>query len=211
MGSNHIFRSIQTSYIDAQALLNFLQDYERPRDRIQRMVRSGELIRIKNGLYLIAEKIEGGPGGRAIPYEQLANILYGPSYVSLEWALSFYGIIPERVYTVTSMTLGRKKEYSTPVGEFQYIPLNKESYSIGVEQMESYNSFGNFLMASREKAVVDFVAKRCSGLTGKELETDLFESKRFNAQILSELNRDLLREISQSYRSKSVKHLVGIL
>ena len=78
------------------------------------MVKNEELIRLKNGFYLIADKIRQGPN-TIIPYEQVANLLYGPSYVSLEWALSFYGMIPERVHTITSMTLGRNKEYHTPI------------------------------------------------------------------------------------------------
>src|SRR5690348_11827407 len=111
-----ILESIETPYVDAQTLLNLLADYRKPREAISRMIKNKELIRLRNGFYLIQSKIKNGSNS-FIPYEQVANLLYGPSYVSLEWALSFYGMIPERVLTVTSMTLGRNKEYSTSVGD----------------------------------------------------------------------------------------------
>jgi len=100
-----ILKKIVTPYVDAQILLCLSGTYKEPRERINRLSKKGDLIRLKNGFYLIADRIAQG-----LPYEQIANLLYGPSYVSLEWALSFYGMIPERVHTVTSMCLGRAKE-----------------------------------------------------------------------------------------------------
>ncbi|MFI5334548.1 MAG: hypothetical protein ACHQT8_05220, partial [Chlamydiales bacterium] len=125
-------KSIKTPYVDAQTLLNLLVDYRRPRECIARMVKNGELIRLKNGFFLIADRMQDVHS--AVPHEQIANLLYGPSYVSLEWALSFYGMIPERVHTITSMTLGRGKEFQTPVGHFVYHPLSSQRYSIGITQ-----------------------------------------------------------------------------
>lgn len=206
----NIFRLIETPYIDAQNLLPLLSSYQRPRDWIQRMVKNGELIRLRNGFYLITEKIQHGTD-RIIPYEQVANFLYGPSYVSLEWALSFYGMIPERVHTVTSMTLGRAKEYDTPVGPFTYFPLKSASYSIGIELKKSSCSIGNFLMASREKALADFVYKTCKGLNQEELKIELLESKRLNLEIIHELDKNSLSEIANHYRSTSVNYLVNLL
>lgn len=210
MKAKHIFKLIETPYIDAQNLLALLGTYRRPRDWIQRMVKGGELIRLRNGLYLITEKIQQG-ADKFIPYEQVANILYGPSYVSLEWALSFYGMIPERVYTVTSMTLGKTKEYHTPVGDFSYTPLAPESYSIGIEQKQSSSSIGGFLMASREKALIDWVYKTCKGLTQEELKIELIESKRLNVEILHELDKKIMFDIAKCYRSKSVSYLINLL
>jgi hypothetical protein len=210
MSTKNIFRHIETPYIDAQNLLALLHSYQRPRDWIQRMVKNGELIRLRNGFYLIAEKIQHG-SEQIIPYEQVANLLYGPSYVSLEWALSFYGMIPERTYTVTSMTLGRMKEYQTPVGDFTYYPLRSSSYSIGVDQKQSASSIGGFLMASREKALADFVFKACKRLDQKQLEIELLESKRLDLEIMRELDKSLLSEIAKSYRSKSVRYLMNLV
>lgn len=202
-----ILGGVETPYIDAQTLLTLLHEYSKPRDWIRRMVKKGELIRLKNGFYLIAEKIKEG----GVPYEQVANLLYGPSYVSLEWALSFYGMIPERVHTVTSMTFGREKEYHTPIGDFIYHPLHSLAYSVGVEQKKAVNSVGSFLMASPEKALADWVFKTCKGLKKEELKIDLLESKRLDREHLLHLDKELLSSIARSYRSKVVRFLSELL
>lgn len=196
-----ILRGIETPYIDTQTLLCLLANFRKPRERILRMVKNEELIRLKNGFYLITDKIRQG-SKVLIPYEQVANLLYGPSYVSLEWALSFYGMIPERVHTITSMTLGRNKEYHTPVGDFSYYRLSAESYSIGIEQKNSPDFVGGFLMASPEKALADLVFVVCKGLQKEQLKRELLESKRIDRERLLQLNKDLLTEIAKVYQSK---------
>src|SRR3989337_1785203 len=104
------------------------------------MVKSGKLIRLKKGFFVIAEKINENP----VPYEQIANLLYGPSYISLEWALSYYRMIPEGVYVVTSITANKTKTFNTALGSFDYAYLNHHRYAIGMDQLE--NSAGRFLI-----------------------------------------------------------------
>lgn len=199
-----LLKQITTPYIESSTLLNLLIDYQQPRECISRMVKNKELVRLKNGFFLISEKIESG-----IPYEQIANLLYGPSYLSLEWALSFYGMIPERVHTITSMTLGRDKEYHTPVGSFMYRRLSSTSYPLGI--MQKQNSTGGFLIACPEKALADLVYITCRGMNKKQLMEELLESKRMDEEALSHLNKELLNEITQSYHSKSVHYLADII
>ena len=203
-------RSIETPYIDAQTLINVLADYHKPRECILRMIKNEELIRLKNGFYLITHKIRSG-SNTIIPYEQVANLLYGPSYVSLEWALSFYGMIPERVHTITSMTLGRNKEYHTPIGDFVYYKLSSNSYSIGITQKQTSDFIGGFLMATPEKALADLVFKTCKNLDKDQLKQELLESKRIDRDFFHQLNKALLVEIGQSYRAKSVNYLVDLV
>jgi predicted transcriptional regulator of viral defense system len=174
------------------------------------MVKNGDLIRLKNGFYLIADKIGEG-SNRVIPYEQVANLLYGPSYVSLEWALSFYGMIPERVNTVTSMTLGRNKEFHTSVGDFVYYSLASDSYSIGITQQKASDFIGGFLMASPEKALADLVFKTCKGLNKDQLKDELLESKRIDRDSFQNLDKSLLKRIAQSYSAKRVSDLVDLI
>lgn len=209
----NILKLIETPYIDAQTLLKLLADYKKPREAILRMVKNEELIRLKNGFYLISEKITQG-SMKVIPFEQVANLLYGPSYVSMEWALSFYGMIPERVHTITSMTLGRNKEFHTFVGDFSYFTLSSERYSIGVTQKKSSDFVGGFLIASPEKALADMVFKTCKNLDKDQLKNELLESKRIERECLHELNKDLLEDIAKSYHAKHVYYLtdlVGVL
>lgn len=206
----NILKLIETSYVDAQTLLSLLTDYKKPREYILRMVKNGDLIRLKNGFYLIADKIRQG-SNTVIPYEQIANLLYGPSYVSLEWALSFYGVIPERVHTITSMTLGRDKNYCTPIGDFTYYRLSSDSYSIGVTQIKAADSIGGFLMATPEKALTDLVFNSCKGLDKNQLRQELLESKRIDREWFHQLNKSLLIDIANSYHAKRIHFLVDLV
>jgi predicted transcriptional regulator of viral defense system len=202
-----ILKKIETPYVDAQTLLGILGGYKKPREWIRRMVNKKELIRLKNGLYLISDRIQPG----ALPFEQIANILYGPSYVSLEWALSFYGMIPERVYTVTSMVLGRNKEYRTAIGNFVYHRSKSDSHFIGLTQKASLHSVGSFLIATPEKAIADLIYVTCKKITKKELRDELLESKRMDRGALIQLDKKNLREISEIYRSERVYNLIEVL
>lgn len=206
-------KDIETPYIDAQTLLYLYADYQKPRERILNMVKNGQLIRLKNGFYLLKDKIQH-KSGTVIPYEQVANLLYGPSYVSLEWALSFYGIIPERVHTITSMTLGRNKSYSTPIGDFSYHMLAPSKYFIGVTHKNTADGPGGFMIATPEKALADLVYITCKKLSKDQLYTELLESRRIEREVFHSLNKDLLYTIRQAYSSKIVKNfvdLVGVL
>lgn len=205
-----LLRAIETPYVDAQTLLCLFADYKKPRERIARMIKNKELIRLKNGFYLIADKVQRG-SNLLIPYEQLANMLYGPSYVSLEWALSFYGMIPERVHTITSMCLGRNKEYTTEVGTFTYQRLSPDVYAIGITLKKSPDFVGGFLIASPEKALADLVFKTCKGLSKNELKQELLESKRIDPQSLHQLDKTLLAEITKTYHSKVVGYLMDLI
>ena len=116
-----IRKHIPQEEFDYQALLDCLQGYAHPRDKISDLLRKESIIRIKKGLYIFGDEYRNKPFSREI----LANLMYGPSYISLEYALQHYGLIPERVEAVTSVTTGRSRRFSTPVGLFTYrmIPL----------------------------------------------------------------------------------------
>lgn len=206
----NILQFIETPYIDTQTLLRLLANYRKPREAILRMVERQELIRLKNGFYLIREKITNG-SAKIIPFEQIANLLYGPSYVSMEWALSFYGMIPERVHTITSMTLGKNKEYHTEVGDFSYFSLSPERYSIGIMQKKSLDFVGGFLIAGPEKALADTVFKTCKNLDKEQLKNELLESKRIDRECFRELNKSLLEDIAKSYHVKHVYYLANLI
>ena len=137
---------------DYLALLNALKEYARPRDRITLLLRRGEIVRVKKGIYVFGE------GSRARPFsrEVLANLLFGPSYISLDTALYHHGLIPERPAAVTSVVCGRPRRFSTPVGLFVYRPLSLGAYRIGVDQALSTGG-RPFLIATPEKALADKV------------------------------------------------------
>lgn len=200
-----ILNQVPTAYIETQNLLPLLRDYTNPADYISRMVKKGVLIRLKNGFFVIAEKIQNSP----IPFEQIANLLHGPSYISYEWALSYYRMIPEGVYVVTSTSATKSKSYSTPIGTFDYAYLSHHRYAIGIDQKE--NASGRFLIATPEKALADLVHLKSKGLSSKELIVDLIEARRIEEDLLKNLNKKQLLEIAENYRSQAVTTLVNSL
>jgi len=205
----HILDQFPTPYVDAQTLLAQLSDYKNPRDWIARMVKNGDLKRLKNGFFLISSRFQRGKID--YPYEQIANLLYGPSYVSLEWALSFYHLIPEQVEVVTSVTTASNKEFATPIGTFTYRHLSQSRYSIGINHGQVEGQVGGFLMACREKALADMVFFSCKGMSEKELLDDLVESKRIDLQSLKSLDKALLHAISGQYKSDIIKKLSKVI
>jgi hypothetical protein len=200
-----ILNFTSTAYIEAQNLLPLLSDYTNPHDFLARLVKKGDLIRLKNGFYVIAEKIKNAP----VPYEQLSNLLHGPSYLSFEWALSHYGMIPEGVYVITSASSARSKIFKTPLGTFDYTYLGHRRFAIGIDQKE--NSAGRFLIATPEKALVDLVHLKTNNLQPKDLLIDLIEGRRIEEYVLKNLNKSHLLEIGENYRSRTVNNLIHAL
>ena len=202
---HNILRFSKTAYITSQNLKPLLNNYTNPDDFISRMVKSGKLMRLKKGFFVISEKIEENK----VPYEQIANLLYGPSYISLEWALSYYQMIPEGVYVITSVVSNKSKSFSTPIGTFDYCYLSHKRYSIGIDQKE--NKTGRFLIATPEKALADLVYFKSRKISAKELLVDLIESRRIDEDILKKLNKKHLLEIAGQYCSSAVNNLVNVL
>ncbi len=200
-----ILKFCKLPYVDNGSLLPFLRGYSNPNDFLSRLVKNGELVRLKNGFYLIPELIEHQP----IPYGQIANQLYGPSYVSLEWALSYYGLIPEGVYAITSVSLIRSKKFKTGIGEFYYQQLSLPKFSIG--QSLGTNILGNFLIASPEKALADLVYFKSKHLKAEDLLADLEEGRRIDLDKLRTFNKSHLLEIKTAYKSQIVNTLVEVL
>lgn len=122
--------------VDYATLVTLLRDYRFPKDKIAAMEKQQQLIRIKKGLFVVAQQ----EGTSPISRELIANHLYGPSYVSLESALSYHNLIPERVYRVRSVTMKRFKMYDTPLGVFEYRTVSPEYFSIGIQQQVTQNN-----------------------------------------------------------------------
>ncbi len=125
--------------------------YSRINDKIVQLKNKGVLTALKSGLYLYNPVYDGS----LVSKEIIANLLLGPSYISFDYALWYHGLIPESVETVQSATTKRSKSYNTPLGVFSYRQIKKELYSIAIEIHDSKG--GNFLIASKEKALCDKV------------------------------------------------------
>lgn len=151
--------------VDFNTIANTIGNYKSPGDRISKLKKSNVLIRLKKGLYVVSPEITN----QSISNELLANHLYGPSYISLESALSYYGLIPERVYSTLSVTSKRSKKYVTPLGVFEYKSVPPKYFSVGTTiEIDSNKAFA-FLIASPEKAVCDLILTK-SGLRIQSLK-----------------------------------------
>ncbi len=138
--------------VDFAVLKTLLNGYKSPHDKISAMEKSGDLIRLKKGLFVVSPQVSN----QTISRELVANHLYGPSYVSLETALAFHGLIPEKVYAVRSVTTRLSKEYTTPLGLYEYITVTEDYFRIGIRQ-EIVNGQYAYLIASPEKAICDMI------------------------------------------------------
>lgn len=164
-----------------------------PEKKIQALERSGELIRLKRNLFLVNPELTG----RAAALELCANHIYGPSYISLQWALSYYGMIPEQVFLITSVTTKRSREFDTPIGRFSYMQVPSAYFPIGVESV-TRDKIG-YLMASREKALCDTILydNYVPAQSLKSLAIYLEEDMRLDMDILPELNPAIIEQCAQ--------------
>ena len=194
-------RQIQAEEFDFQSLLDRLQGYARPRDKITGLLRRGDIIRVKKGLYVFGEKYRQRPYSR----ELLANLIYGPSYISLEYALHYHGLIPERVCAVTSVTSGRSRRFLTPVGLFSYWRIPVNAFSAGMDQFDLGDG-RYFLMAGPEKALCDKIQqdRGATGAAQEELREYLVGQLRVEEEGLALLDPRRIEEFGAGYRSRKL-------
>ena len=178
------------------------KDYVNPTDKVRRLVQQGDLIPIVRGLY---------ETNRSIPGHYLASIIYGPSYLSFEFALAYHSLIPEAVHGFTSATFEKKKrkEFSTPFGLFIYRDVPNKVYHFGIE-LHSEDGYG-FQIASPEKAICDTLYKVSPVGNKKEIEQLLFEDLRIDRDAFWNLNMVELFEIAGVYKTMNHKLLQKLI
>ena len=204
----NIRKKIQHEEFDYQTLLDCLKNYARPRDKISDLLKKGVIVRVKKGLYIFGDEYRRRPYSREI----LANLIYGPSYISLDYALQYYGQIPERVEAVTSVTTGRSRKFSTPVGLFSYRMIPLKAYRIGMDRVEISDGRA-FLMATPEKALADKLHDGWGlGIqTQTELSNYLEEDLRIDSAALRELKPTDLDAVARRYRSRKIRLLSNLV
>ena len=201
-------KAIPYEEVNTAILRQALSHYASPDDKIGDMVYRGELLRVRKGLYAIAPEYRQSP----LSLEILANILYGPSYISLEYTLSWYGMIPERVTEMTSVCIGRSRVFPTDVGVFSYCSINKTAYTEGYS-LTTIPDGRSFLMATREKALVDIIENRRNIpiRSKKEMGIRLLRDLRMDESTVLELNVEQVRHYASLYSSVKTKLLVDFL
>ena len=191
-------------YMDYVYLLEQVKDYQSPKAKITTMIKSGEIIRVRRGLYV--------PGrGKSYSLKTLANRIYGPSYISFEYALSYYNLIPEKVTTMISASLAKnkRKEFRTPVGTFVYHSVAPGLYPYGVTRREEEGS--PFLMATKEKALCDTMSKLKGHTRGNPIEELLYEDLRMEQEDILAMNLADIEFLVPLYRKKLLADLLTYL
>ncbi len=189
-------------------VMEVLKDYKKPRDVINTLLKSEDIIRVKKGLYVF------GDIWRRVPYsrELLANLIYGPSVISADFVLSNSGLIPEKVTTITSVTTGRSRKFETPFGNYTYKQLSSNRFGFGVEIHESGNS--RYFSANPLKALADkiWLDKRFLPTSPKSYKIYLFDDLRIDADILKDyIERDFIEQLAGVYSARKINWLTEFL
>lgn len=179
-------------------MLQELNNYKNPRDKLAHMVKKKECIPVIQGLY------ETNP---TTPGYRLANTICSPSYLSFEFALSYNGLIPEAVYNFTSATFEKKKkkEFKTPFGTFTYRDVPSAAYPYGIECV-SENGY-TFQIASPEKALCDELYIQSPVTSQRELKELLFDGLRIDWDLFCKLNMDDILFLNSKYHCTNIQKL----
>jgi len=180
-------------------LLDEYSNYSSPNKKIENLVKKNNLFPIIRGLYETNDNIR-------IFY--LAESICGPSYISFESALSYYGLIPEAVYTCTSATFkkNKHKKFFTNFGTFTYQDIPSKVFFLGVKIIEE-NGY-SFKIASKEKALCDTLYIKPPIKNFKDISTFLFSDLRIDEDEFLRLNKKDILKIASYYKSKNVKALI---
>ena len=129
-----------------ETLREELANYQNPNDKIHRMIQEGKLFPVVKGLYTTDPHTNG---------KLLAGSIYGPSYLSFDYALVQYHLIDKIPSGFQSATYGkhRTKQYDTPYGRFTYRDVPEEVFPLFVYEKRAAG--GAYSIASPEKALCD--------------------------------------------------------
>ena len=160
-------------------------------------VKKGHLLRLRNGVYAFAREVDKVKG------EEVAPLLYRPSYLSLETALSWYGFIPEMAYAYVSVTPKINRVFDNYFGRFIYRHI-KSSLIWGYVSVSTPN--GHYLLAEPEKAILDYLYLNLSRIHN---QADL-DSFRFNQdQIAHQIDTHKFNNYLHAFGIKKLQYWAG--
>ena len=188
--------------VTTMMLLDKYRDYANPMDKIKREAEKGSLIRLTRGIYETDANVS--------PY-LLASSICSPSYLSFEFALSYYGLIPERVYAITSASfrLRKTKTVVNPLGRYTFSDITQAAFPFGL----TYIKEGDYVVriATKEKAICDSLSKWPVVHSVKDLRELLFEDKRIDVNEFASCDFSLMEKLASLYHKKNLKLLVKMI
>lgn len=182
---------------DIEALKIKYRDYKNINQKIAIEAKKGHLIRIKRGLY--TDNLD-------IDKPVIANLCYGPSYLSFEYALSQYGLIPEYVPMMTSACFGNRnsKRYTIKGVGYAYRRIPDTAFPAGISFMKNEEGV-RFKIASKEKALCDQLYSKYPVRSIKDLEIMLFDDLRIDEEEFDKLDFPYIQQLIPLYRSNTLK------
>jgi hypothetical protein len=177
---------------------------------LKRALKSGEVIRIHRRLYCLASKYLRRKPNPLV----LAQRIHGPSYVSLETALSYHDWIPEAVYAITCASMARSRAFDTPLGHFSFTRIPQKVFYTEVTRVEKeggnesnpgFHAGDSFLMASPLKALADYVyAHRLDWISANPV----IESLRVEGSSLAGVKVETFDRLLANYSSRRVRRFL---
>ncbi len=187
---NRLLNNIGNVPITTSIIESFYPELKSAEKKVVWLEKQGYILRIKRGLYVVNPE----HSGKTLSSELIANHLYAPSYISMSTALRYYGLIPEAVYVHQSMTIKHSRSFQTPIGNYDYKYISRESFSVGVRSLDKREYA--FLIASPEKALCDLIAnssmvnlrylKDVENYLEHDIRMDMEEFYKFDPVILEE-------------------------
>ena len=170
---------------------------------VKRACASQGIIRVKRGLYCLAPPYQRHP----VNLYQVAQYIYGPSYVSMDSALSYHGWIPEAVRSLTMACVKKSRDFLTPLGAFSFKRIPVQVFYSDVERMAPDKGVA-FLMARPLKALADYVYVHKQDWKGF---APVVESLRVEPGYLETISTEELDSLSEGYQSKRVQRFIKAL
>ncbi|MBI2966904.1 MAG: hypothetical protein HYY40_03705 [Bacteroidetes bacterium] len=164
--------------------------------------KKGYVIKLRNGWYCFDEFFQ-----RPFALWQTANLIYSPSYISLESALSFYELLPERVMSTTSVSTNKTNEFDTNKGRFSYCSISKDLFFGYTLHRFSDSPDTAIMIAEPEKAILDFLYLKRSYNSHDEIR-----ELRFNEIILKkDIAKVKLNKYLKKYNNKRLEKRINLL
>ena len=205
---SNILTTLGNIPVTSSVIASLYPDVKTKFAKVAQLERAGEIIRLRRNLFVVNPEETGKPLSSGL----IANHLLAPSYVSMQTALRYYGLIPEAVYTIQSMTFKAAKEFNTPVGNYCYYHILRETYPIGITQIKDGNSV--YIMATPEKALCDLIANQ-PGINlryKKEALEFLEENLRFDMDRFCQLNPEIFLAYAKTgKKSTSILTILKLL
>ncbi len=194
--------------VSMATLASLFPDIKAGGHKVRCLERSGKLLRIKKGLYVVSPTVTRVP----LSPELIANHVYAPSYVSMHSALRYYGLIPEAVYNVQSMTVKHTRCFDTPLGRFNYTCISREAFPVGVTVINKQTY--TFLMATPEKALCDLIANapKVNLRYLKDVELFLCEDLRMDMDDFRNMNVTIFEQYAEvGKKAASIQSIIKYL